>query len=143
MDRGLHGLRRSAALWAVFALFALLVRAFVPSGYMLATSPSGAMHVSLCSGQGAMEVWVDARGLPLKGGSGQGGPGQDDTRHHDGDHPPCAFTALGLGAAPPAAPVVAVPALMLLATGLSATGPSIGRGLAAPPPHATGPPRSR
>ena len=62
MVGGLDRLRRSAALWVAFALFALLARALVPPGYMLATGPSGSMHVSLCSGQGVVDVWVDARG---------------------------------------------------------------------------------
>lgn len=116
---------------ALLAL-ALLARVLVPAGWMPAEGRG--MAITLCSGSGAVAAWVDADGKIQK---------HDPAKGAMPDHP-CAFAGLGmpmLGGDVPAAPLLApVPRDEL--AGLSLAPAAIGRGLAAPPPPATGPPAS-
>ena len=107
---------------------ALLIRALVPTGWMPVAGPDG-MHLTLCPGQGAM-----AHSMPgMKGGADHRGGALPDH--------PCAFAGLGLAAD------TAPPPLILPNRATPAVEPrrdqatvAVGRGLAAPPPPATGPP---
>ena len=99
---------------------AIALRLLVPQGWM----PAPAGGLMICSGQMA----------------------SSDHRTHDVPAKPtedrsCAFAALGLAAAPPAASAdpVAPPAIAAEEPTLTEV-VAIGRGLAAPPPPATGPP---
>ncbi len=111
---------------------ALMLRALVPAGYMIApASGAGQFFVTVCTG---LEGKVMRVALPLNGK--QDAPQQG----HDGKDGPCAFTALaGLADTPP------LPGVLQPFQSLTAPLPGkhvvmIGRGLAAPPPPQTGPP---
>ena len=99
---------------------------------MPVVNAAGGIEIAVCNGQGPGDMMVLS---------------PDGTLHHNapakgqaGDHP-CAFAGLGIADAPPPLLAVAAPAF---------TAPAVptpdrvrlvpGRGLAAPPPPATGPP---
>lgn len=119
----------------LFALVAcaLLLRAAMPAGWMPSAGADGVMRVSVCTGMGAQTMWIGRDGAVHHGEAPAPG-------HHDGQ--PCAFGALGVGldatpgvaVAPPLAPPLTVAAETRQRA-------AVGRGLAAPPPPATGPPR--
>ncbi len=121
---------RGNCLALTLLAFALLSRVLVPAGWM-PTAADG-WKITLCTGMGVVEAWVDEDGnLRKDAPSG----GKSDS------HQPCIFS--GFGAAIDMPPV--------FASVLSATLPmhvalfrkltvSIGNGLAAPPPPQTGPP---
>ncbi len=129
-------MQRMGARLGAFALLALLVRAIVPAGYMLAEADTGQgryLTVEMCEGHAAKVIdldtgtQVDPSKLPGKA---------DDT----GNDAPCVFA----GAASVATPVAIVEPVEFTATNDVAftIDRSIrpGRGIAAPPPPATGPP---
>jgi hypothetical protein len=116
-------------LWLTLAAFALAIRALIPAGYMAATD-GPAMMVVLCTGQGA--AIVEAASLPM--------PGEPPSPDHDA---PCLFAGHGAGAAPPDLAVAALSApvsYVRRAATPQAAAPAPGRGLAAPPFPARGPP---
>ncbi|AUW56771.1 hypothetical protein C1T17_00410 [Sphingobium sp. SCG-1] len=120
-------------LLLVLTLCALLARAWIPSGWMPDRTSDG-YAISLCTGMGAVTVWVDDKGAihknkPVKSGT---------------DDQPCAFAGMFHLAALPqvaAVPVGMMPAIAIQGI-LPATAIAVGRGLAAPPPPPTGPPAS-
>jgi hypothetical protein len=129
MNRGIHrqgGIGRALAL-ALIGL-ALLLRIAMPAGWM----PSqGRIGITLCTAYGAVQTTVAIPGLHH--GDGHDAPAPQDH--------PCAFAGIGAPldiAAVLDAPVFAAVAVAVVA-GI-AQGGAIGRGLAAPPPPATGPP---
>ena len=136
---GLNGLTRSLA---VLALLAVMVRAMIPAGYMVAPSrvAGETAVIMLCTGQGYVATRVDlATGKVLTGS-------EATPRKHDapakapGDHAPCVFAAAAPLASPEASIAVMVPRQAETASWAN-TGVVIpGRGLAAPPPWPTGPP---
>lgn len=136
---GLNGLSRSLA---VLALLAVMVRAMIPAGYMVApsrTSDATAV-IMLCTGQGYVATRVDlATGKVLAGS-------ETPPRKHDtptkapGDHAPCVFAAAAPLASPEATVGVLVPAQVETAPWANTAVVTPGRGLAAPPPWPTGPP---
>jgi hypothetical protein len=114
---------------ALLAL-ALVVRVLVPAGWMPAQG--NGLAITLCSGSGAVAAWVDADGKIRK---------QDPAKGAMPDHP-CAFAGLG---APMLGGELSTPALLRPAprdevAALHLAPAAIGKGLAAPPPPATGPP---
>lgn len=120
---------------AALALLSITLRALVPAGYMLTPSAERFVTVTLCSAHGGVEVTLDRRTgeiLPDK-------PAPKQTQIKDSG--PCVFAA-----AAPLAPPMAAPQLLQLrahwfAAPLMAQFVTPGRGLAAPPPWATGPPQ--
>lgn len=122
------------------ALLALLVRALVPGGYMLAAAdtPDGRFVVmQLCDSHAqptsALNLdtgeLVNLADIPLKKPAGE-----------KTDHPPCAFAAAPAISAPPSA--ISLP-LLAFVRQIDLPAPAYvqpGRGLPAPPPPATGPP---
>ena len=128
-------LRSSRALVALLLAVLLAGRMVVPAGWMPVRTAQG-ITVTLCSGSGlaGAEGWIDAAGKLHRGAKPAG---------HAEPKDPCPFGAISAPAALPAAP-----ALPALAPALGALIPAlplavaIGRGLAAPPPPATGPPHS-
>lgn len=112
---------------ALLAL-ALFVRALVPTGWMPVATANG-VRMELCAGQA----------MPTQAMAGMK-HGHDQGKQALPDHP-CAFAGLGLAAdiAPPLVVVALalMPPPMLAPRGLAV---AVGRGLAAPPPPATGPP---
>nr|WP_047168472.1 hypothetical protein [Sphingomonas sp. Y57] len=124
-DRGRQGGRIALVLVAL----ALFMRLLVPAGWMPAADRG--LAITLCTGTGAQQAWVDEQGNIHKGKPGEG----------QADHP-CVFGGfaavldlpMGLDLSGGLLPVpAALPAL-------AATAVAIGQGLAAPPPPATGPP---
>lgn len=113
---------------AVLIALALVVRALVPAGWMPVADGMG-VRLALCPGQAPT-----AHAMPsMSHGPEHGGKGLPDH--------PCAFAALGLAAG------TVPPSLALLPRAVPVPAPiaqrdegAIGRGLAAPPPPATGPP---
>jgi len=105
-------------------LGALLARAVIPAGWMVAPASAG-VPIVICTGDGMVTGAM---------------PGKNDGQPRTNSEP-CAFAGLGLAALP--APLVAAVAAPL-AVAIAILAPAVvlvpGRGLAAPPPPATGPP---
>jgi len=117
--------------WLLLVVAVLAARSVAPEGWMPVASDGGGFEITVCDGMGPAEAMVLAK---------------DGTLHHKtptkgqkSDHA-CAFAGIGVASAPPLA------ALPLRAAGSMDANPaaigeaSPGRGLAAPPPPATGPP---
>ncbi len=122
---GMANRTRLAALLAV----ALVVRALVPTGWMPVATAQG-VRLALCPGQDVTP--------PAMAGMHHGH--ERDGKQPPPDHP-CAFAGLGLAA--DTAPPFVIPSAAPVAPPLVAAHPlavTVGRGLAAPPPPATGPP---
>ncbi len=116
-----------------FALFvilcALAVRMIIPAGWMPSAERSFA--VTVCTGVNMSKVWIDTKGKIHK---------TDPSKHKTADHEPCAFAGMAMAAditAPLLIAILSGPEYRQITVPISA---SIGRGLAAPPPPATGPP---
>jgi len=111
---------------------ALLMRLLVPTGWMPMAGSGYA--ITLCTGMGAVQAWVDKDGNVHKGKP-------TDTKSEQ----PCAFSGYSLALdLPPFGGVAILPALpnaVLPVASLFAV--DVGRGLAAPPPPPTGPPATR
>ena len=126
----LTGRNRALALWIVAC--ALMLRIVVPAGWMPMTGADGLTRIQLCTGQGMVEAFVDRTtgAIHEKAPAKPGKTGQ-----------PCAFAGLAFAFDAPALPLLAAPA-RIAAIGAVAHVFAIipGRGLAAPPPPATGPP---
>lgn len=109
----------------------LAVRVIIPTGFMPTADADGMIRISLCSGMGAQTVWLDKSGHIHK----------DAPTKEQHDPQPCGFGALAFGAETPDAPDIAPLAPTdKAAISLPIFAVAIGRGLAAPPPPATGPP---
>ena len=126
--RSLTAIQRRLLL-ALFAC-AMLLRVAIPEGWMPITD-AGGIRLTICTGMGPVETMADMPGMNHH----KAPAGQDQ-----GDHP-CTFAGLGMAAALPDLPpspilpgAAAMPTLIVLGI------VSVGRGLAAPPPPATGPP---
>ncbi|MGF7148393.1 hypothetical protein FHS96_002021 [Sphingomonas zeicaulis] len=125
--------RRSGASALLLVACALLLRIAIPAGWMPATGVDGLVRITLCTGQGQMEAWVDGDGRIHDRKPGKSEPKTDH---------PCAFAGL-IAPALDAAPIEP----QLRFAHANDTPPAfardivtIGRGLAAPPPPPTGPP---
>lgn len=117
--------------WALSILAAaLLLRLIVPAGWMPGTAADGSMQIELCTGQGVVKAWV-----------GHDGQIKDNVPSQSSIDQPCAFAGLSMAIAH-IEPVVVMPAMLASVVPgiLLSRSISIGRGLAAPPPPATGPP---
>lgn len=128
--RSFTGRNRALALWILAA--ALMLRILVPTGWMPIIGADGMTRITLCTGEGRVVAWVDRSGEVHE----QGTP-KSDPRHDQ----PCAFSGLALALADAPPPIVAmrhqapIDHPMLFPASVS-----VGRGLPAPPPPATGPP---
>lgn len=121
------------------ALLAMLVRAVVPAGYMLAEAETAAgryITVDFCDGHGAVKRVLDLDTRKLLD------PSQIPVSDHAGkaQHAPCVFAAV----APLAPPIVAAqPVEFVVSQDIDfdvVRDRRPGRGIAAPPPPSTGPP---
>ncbi len=124
---------------ALLALVAVLARALVPAGYMLAPAADGRfVAITLCSGYGPVESLLDL----TTGALSKPDSGQEDNSPSEppGAHGPCVFAAMASLSTPQdAAPIEGAHGYAFAAPGRAGeTAP--GRGLAAPPPWSTGPP---
>lgn len=119
-----------AAVLAVIAL-ALLARLAIPAGWMPMADAHG-MRLTICTGMGPL----DAPDHAMAGMDHKRGDHQQD----NGDHV-CPFAGAAMALVEPTLPTLDLPAIAL--HGETASRPiavAVGRGLAAPPPPATGPP---
>ncbi len=124
--------------WLVLVVGVLATRGLTPDGWMPVAKASGGIEFVLCDGMGPAEP-APAASMPMPMAHGK--------MHHEApakgqaaDHP-CAFAGIGLADATPPLPAIVAPlrptrAAPLVDRAVSAPG----RGLAAPPPPATGPP---
>lgn len=121
-----------AAILAVLAL-ALLGRLAVPAGWMPVTDAYGT-RLTICTGMGPL----DAPQHTMPGMAGHHAPGEHKQDY--GDHV-CPFAGAALALTEPTLPTLDLPPIAVhdLAP-LLHIAVAIGRGLAAPPPPATGPP---
>jgi hypothetical protein len=111
-------------------LVAVAVRGLIPMGWM----PTGerGFEITICAGVDTHKVWLDSDGKLHQ---------QDPSKKPVPDLEPCAFGALAMAAVISDIGASDIPpAKMAVALGRSEYLVSIGRGLAAPPPPATGPP---
>ena len=112
---------------------ALALRMLVPEGWMPVSDAQG-FRITLCTGTGPMDMTMAMPGMAMKHGHTDHGPQPMQ------DHP-CTFAHLGLAFAEPLLPALALPPLARAeALAAKPLAIAIGRGLAAPPPPATGPP---
>jgi hypothetical protein len=128
----MSNLSRFSHTWLLsIMVLALAVRMIIPTGWM-PSMIAGKATITLCTGAGMVEVWVDADGKIHK----------DSPAKKSANDQPCAFAGLSAAAdassytelsLEPALPPQSVPVAVL-------TGVAIGLGLAAPPPPAIGPP---
>lgn len=126
-----HDLRRRFG-WLLLIVAALLTRSVAPDGWMPVINANGGIEIAVCNGQGPEDTMV----LSPDGKLHHKAPAKGQS----GDHP-CAFAGLGIADAPPPLLAVAAPAFATPAIPpLDAERLAPGRGLAAPPPPATGPP---
>jgi hypothetical protein len=120
------------------ALLALLVRAVVPAGYMLATAETSEgryLVVQLCDSHAGFTQIID-----LDTGK-QVDPGTLPTKSSDkAGKAPCVFASVPHLSAPQAAVDVEAPAITTQAASFAKVAVTPGRGIAAPPPPSTGPP---
>jgi len=131
-SRNRLGPRNSLA--AVLAFTALLLQLLFPAGFMADTS-GAARHgipIVICTAQG--QITADWIGQPASGDDhGKKAPAKPMA--------PCAFAGHATVSAPPIAPVVAMAVTYAAPAPIfGPVAPSPGRGLAAPPPPAIGPP---
>lgn len=140
MLRGLH-LRWPAWARAVTALvlLAMCVRVATPPGYMLAASGDGRyITVTFCSGHGPTNSLLDLRTGEIVEATKAPGEKEPEGRTHRDS--PCVFAAAAHLAAPEAPFVLQTDFRIVAAPRVLAIAQTPGRGLAAPPPWATGPP---
>ncbi|MGE0742834.1 MAG: hypothetical protein AB7O98_15960 [Hyphomonadaceae bacterium] len=143
MLRGLgnHGSGWARALTAL-ALLAMAVRALIPAGYMLDAPAQGRFFtVTICSGHGDLDLVFDRQtGEMISADDAQ--QRQQDGQNKTNDGGPCVFAAVAMLSAPESAPDVARVRHAIDAPNSLARDIFPGRGLAAPPPWATGPPQT-
>jgi len=132
----MEGLRRhllkNRTLAAMVVAAALLLRALVPAGYMVAPAQeTRQVFVTICTG---LEGKAERIALPVGTGHGESG------KEHQAKDSPCAFTALAGLADLPVLAELPVPAASASVGAARPVEAAVGRGLAAPPPPQTGPP---
>ena len=124
-----------------FALFALLVRAIVPAGYMIAsaeTSEGRYLVVQLCDSHANFTQVIDLdTGKQVDPGKLPAKPASDKS-----SKTPCVFAAAPHMAGPElSSPYVGQPDGRIVVANYAAVAVTPGRGIAAPPPPSTGPPQ--
>jgi hypothetical protein len=117
---------RERPAWLALLFCALLLRAFVPGGYMIGSSAAGSPAFVICP---------EAAPPAMHSGHHQEAPG----KHREA---PCPFGLLAAPALPSTPPFVVAAASPLPPLAPSRVQPGFGAALAAPPPPSTGPPVS-
>lgn len=123
---------------AAIALLAMLVRAVVPAGYMLAQADTGGgryLTVTMCRDHGGQDQVIDLDTGKQVDPSKLPGKGKSESKQA-----PCVFAA-SAHVAPPVAPAQSVEFVALYDVEFGVVREvRPGRGIAAPPPPSTGPP---
>ncbi len=124
---------------AAFALMAMVVRALVPAGFMVAPAGRGDfIGLTLCSDQGAVAAFINLEtGAVVDGDKPPGPSAPDGSSGHDA---PCMFASVALLATPEVATAPFVELRPFEVASILVVRAAPGRGLAAPPPWSTGPP---
>jgi hypothetical protein len=129
--------RRRSTDWRrislMLAALAIVMKVLIPPGFMTAASASGGFPLVLCTGHGPVTLDSPVPGHPAK-------QVPADKPSHD---PPCVFAGHGVAAAAPSQLNVAPVEFVAYAEAPRVGRPSDlapGRGLAAPPLPARGPP---
>jgi hypothetical protein len=118
--------------WLLVLVAALLARSIAPQGWMPVVNAAGGIELTVCNGMGRDDRMV----LSADGKLHHEAPAKDQSNDH-----PCAFAGLGVADTPPSLAMASIPAFVPDATPLpDRVSIAPGRGLAAPPPPATGPP---
>ncbi|MEQ1754986.1 MAG: DUF2946 family protein [Micropepsaceae bacterium] len=125
---------RSSRVLRALVLLAFAVRAIIPSGYMINSTPESGVMVVLCSAHGLLAAKVD----PVTGEVSF--EKKAPSNHSDKDDAPCAFSAIAKVAPPSTNFVFDAPRELAALVPLPSQGAAPGRGLTAPPPPSTGPP---
>ena len=122
------------------AALAVTLRVLVPGGFMLApTDRGGAPQMVICTGQGAMALEVAADGHITKTPLNKAAKDKSGSKDRP-DHP-CSFSAASAAVtAPLMLAMIAPPAVAQSPLASLTRDQRPGLGLAAPPPHTTGPP---
>lgn len=138
MARSRRGL--VATLLLALALIASVARGVLPTGYMVnAGLQPGEIAIVLCADHGRAPAALDLATGGLRPLDERPRP---ESRTTAADLP-CVFAASALAAPPETGPSIATPAMAPGWTrGSRVRAIAVGRGLAAPPPPATGPPVS-
>ena len=130
--------RRHRMLALAVLACAMALRLLVPEGWMPVADAQG-FRITLCTGIGPMDMTTAMPGMAMKHGAMK--PGKADQGQQPMQEHACTFAHLGLAFAGPLLPALTLPpparAEAFSARPLAI---AIGRGLAAPPPPATGPP---
>ncbi len=124
----------SRLVWLMLLVGVLCARGVTPDGWMPVAKASGGIEFALCDGMGPI---APATSMPMAHGK----------MHHEapakgqaGDHP-CTGAGINLADTTLRLPVIAAPLRPTPAVPVVESAVSVpGRGLAAPPPPATGPP---
>lgn len=124
-------------LLMALGLIAIAIRAAVPVGFMLSAGPDRWIVVTMCSGASPMQMALNLDTGEHREGDAPAHEDQGKAVHHA----PCVFAAAATPA-PPASVAILAPPIQIFAEAALAfpESVSVGRGLAAPPPWATGPP---
>lgn len=117
---------RARALLLGLIAFALLI---VPAGWMPRAEAEGWTRITLCSGHGRVVAWLD-----VEGGLHERAPADADEAND------CPFAGQAVRAPAFGQPVIEAPLPDGTKSPSERRSPTPGRGLAAPPPFATGPP---
>jgi hypothetical protein len=114
---------RAFGLSLAFAV--LLLRVLVPAGWMVSATPGDAFEIVICTADGAVTMTGDLT---------------DEDTPKDSKSGECLFSAVSAAAVPAVACPAPTPPVVAGAVAVFAAALVPGRGLAAPPPPATGPP---
>jgi hypothetical protein len=115
---------------AALIVLALAVRVVIPSGFM--PSSERGFALTICTGMDTQTVWMDSKGKLHK---------EDPSKGKSVEHSPCAFAGAAVADTVRTAHFEsALSHITSAVTVFSASEVSVGTGLAAPPPPATGPP---
>lgn len=130
----------------IAGLLALLVRAVIPAGFMLAPPGQGAagpIPIVLCTESGTIQALLAADGSIVEDGAAADDPAGDPGHSDTGvDHAACVFAQGTTTTAPEGIPACEAVCVATTDAPVSAIALDLvpGRGLAAPPPPATAPP---
>ncbi len=115
---------------AALIVLALALRVIIPSGFM--PSSERGFALTICAGMDTQTVWMEKSGKLLK---------EDPSKGKSVEHQPCAFAGATMASDVPAPEIhVALAPVALAAPIFAEREVAVGRGLAAPPPPAIGPP---
>lgn len=111
-------------------MLSLAMRILIPSGFM--PSAERGFALTICTGMDTQTVWMDKSGKFHK---------EDPSKGKSVEHQPCSFSGLATAAELPAADIqIAMAPVAPVIPGFAKREVAVGKGLAAPPPPAIGPP---